>query len=169
MQMNIATPVHLPDLSEFDDQSRIWLFQFDRPLSDDVCSIMFSDIKAYVDSWQSHGDKVKSACGIIANRFMFLLADEADTSVGGCSQDVMMRFIQHLQAQYKINLLDRFLINYIHEDEIITTNMHDLIKRIQNSELPADVLIFDSLVNTKYELENNWIKPLNASWVNKFL
>lgn len=169
MEMNVSIPVSFPDLSAFDDQSRIWLFQLDRPLSDEVCNLIYNDVKTYVDSWQSHGDKVQATTAVIANRFILLLADERNTSVGGCSTDVMMRFIQHLQAEYKVNLLDRFLVYYIDGEEILSANMHVLLQKIRNEELPADILIFDALITTKSEFDSNWVKPLNQSWVKRFL
>ncbi|HND17079.1 MAG TPA: hypothetical protein PLQ17_09325, partial [Saprospiraceae bacterium] len=87
----------------------------------------------------------------------------------GCSTDVMMRFIQHLQAEYKVNLLDRFLVYYIDGEEILSANMHVLLQKIRNEELPADILIFDALITTKSEFDSNWVKPLNQSWVKRFL
>ncbi|HNA40812.1 MAG TPA: hypothetical protein PLP81_01885, partial [Saprospiraceae bacterium] len=85
------------------------------------------------------------------------------------STDVMMRFIQHLQAEYKVNLLDRFLVYYIDGEEILSANMHVLLQKIRNEELPADILIFDALITTKSEFDSNWVKPLNQSWVKRFL
>ncbi|HMV24388.1 MAG TPA: hypothetical protein PKA71_08680, partial [Saprospiraceae bacterium] len=65
--------------------------------------------------------------------------------------------------------LDRFLVYYIDGEEILSANMHVLLQKIRNEELPADILIFDALITTKSEFDSNWVKPLNQSWVKRFL
>jgi hypothetical protein len=161
--------IKYPDFSDFDNQSRIWVFQLDKPISDDILININKDIEQYTSTWRSHGTLVKSSGVVISNRFLVLIADENDTSVGGCSQDNMMRFIQQLQADYSVNLLDRFLIYYIDNNEIKFLQMNDLLEKIRNKSLDENTLIFDSLIKTKSEFEDSWIKPFNQSWVNRFL
>jgi len=47
--------------------------------------------------------------------------------------------------------------------------LQQLQHAITNEFITADTLYFNNLVLTKLELENNWIIPVNQSWLAKRL
>ena len=161
--------IDLPDFSSFHDESRVWIFQTDRSLNDLEVKNVQRDVFHYIRTWKSHGSEVKSDCDVISNRFIVLIADETYTTVGGCSQDSLMRFIQQLQEDYGIDLLNRLLVAYFDGNEIEVLHKDRLVDLIASGELSTDLLMFDNLVQNKKDFLNSWIKPISESWVKRFL
>lgn len=158
-----------PDFEYFHSDSRVWIFQADRFLNDLEVRNIQTDVSNYIQTWKSHGSEVKADCDVIAHRFIVLIADESYTAIGGCSQDNMMRFVQQLQDDYGIDLLNRFLVAYLDGNQIEVVHKDKLIEMIQSGELSAQTMMFDNLVQNKHDFQKNWLKPISASWVNRFL
>jgi hypothetical protein len=47
--------------------------------------------------------------------------------------------------------------------------LSDLKKLIKNRAITAKTIVFDNLVNTIEDLEENWELPLSESWYNRYL
>ena len=45
----------------------------------------------------------------------------------------------------------------------------DIKKLLKNRSVNANTVVFDNLIQTKYDLENFWEVPITDSWYNRFL
>ncbi len=170
MEDTLELSIHaIRDTEGFDDNSRIWIYQADRLLTNEEIDTLKHNLKQFTNSWTSHSMKVKAAADVFYNRFIVFIADESQASVGGCSQDSLMREVQSIQNQYNINLLDRLNVAILDKTGITIYHKDELVKEVNKGSILRDTLLFDNLVNTKKQFENDWLKPINTSWLNRFL
>ena len=170
MKDTLELQIHtIKDTEGFDDNSRIWVYQSDRELNEEELLTLKADLKLFTNSWTSHSMKVKAAADVFYNRFIVFIADETQATVGGCSQDSLMRAVQSIQNQYNINLLDRLNVAILDNSGVSVYHKDDLVNEINSGKISKDTFLFDNLVNTKYQFEKEWLKTVNTSWLNRFL
>jgi hypothetical protein len=95
------------------------------------------------------------------------MADETATGVSGCSTDSSVRLIKDIEQQYGVNMFDRTMLSFVVKDKIQQLPLAQLPYAFQNGFLDGDSLYFNNIVQTKEELENNWIIPVKESWLAK--
>ena len=151
----------------FHPQSRVWVYQASRLFSMGEALEIEEMLKTFADQWLSHGVKVKGAGYLFFGQFIILLADETATGVSGCSTDSSVRLIKEIEQRFRINLFDRTTLAFVIKDKIQMLPISQLQYASQNGFINSDTLYFNNLVQTKEELESNWIIPIKQSWLAK--
>lgn len=126
-------------------------------------------LKDFTEKWQSHGSPIKGAAYLFFGQFIVLLADETTTGVSGCSTDSSVRLIKEIEQQFSVNMFDRITLAFVVKDKVQLLPLSQLQYAVENEFINGDTLYFNNLVQTKNELENNWIIPVKNSWLNKKL
>lgn len=158
------------DLIALPNESKVWIYQASRELSYDEIDIIRPRIYDFADAWTSHGIEVEAYGNIFHKRFLVLVADESNLGVSGCSIDTSVNFTKEMGNLISIDFFDRMQYAIMHEDESISTIHHSKFKEaIQENKINKESLIFDNLVNTKDKFLNEWIKPIQKSWHNRFI
>jgi hypothetical protein len=163
--MNLAYK-HLLD-PHFHSSSRVWVYQCNRLFSLQEAFEIEDLLHDFAQQWKSHGTPVKGEAHLFFGQFIVFIADETATGVSGCSTDSSVRLIKDIEQQYKVNLLDRTTLAFIIKDNIQQLPLLQLNYAVENGFINADTLYFNNLVQTKDELENNWIVPIKESWLAK--
>jgi hypothetical protein len=153
----------------FDPHSRIWIYQSSRIFTIGEALDLEDKLNEFAADWKSHGTPVKGAGYLFFGQFIILMADETATGVSGCSTDSSVRFIKQLEQEYQVNLFDRTMLSFVVKDKIQQLPLAQLSYAFQNGFLTEDSLYFNNTVQTKEELENNWIIPVKDSWLAKRL
>jgi hypothetical protein len=78
---------------DFDDQSRVWIYQSDRLFSMSEALDIEQMLEQFTSGWNYHGDPVKGFATLFFGQFIVLMADETATGVSGCSTDSSVRLI----------------------------------------------------------------------------
>jgi hypothetical protein len=123
----------------------------------------------FARQWKSHGTPVKGSAHLFFGQFVVLVADETATGVSGCSTDSSVRVIKGIEQQFGVNMFDRTTLAFVINDKIQLLPLSQLQYALDNAFVNADTLYFNNLVQTKAELENNWIIPLKNSWLKSKL
>jgi len=161
--MNLEYKSLLP--ADFASESRVWIYQGSRLFSMSEAleiEIMLND---FVKKWLSHGTPVKGYANLFFGQFIILIADEAATGVSGCSTDSSVRLIKEIEKKYNVNMFDRTALAFLVKDKLQLIPMQQLQYSLDNNFLTLDTLYFNNPVETKQELESNWIIPLKESWL----
>jgi len=66
-------------------------------------------------------------------------------------------------------MFDRQNLAFIIKDKVQLLPMSQLQYALGNGFLSADTIYYNNLVQTKQELENNWMIPIKESWLAKKL
>jgi hypothetical protein len=100
-------------------------------------------------------------------QFIVLMADEQATGVSGCSTDSSVRLIKEIEQLYKVSMFDRQNLAFVSKDKIELLPLGQLQYAVDNGFLQADSIYMNNLVQTKEELEQNWLIPVKESWLAK--
>lgn len=156
------------DLIALPDSSRVWVYQCDQFVSDEVAEKIQATLYDFTMMWQSHGQVVESYAQLFHKKFLVFVADETN-HVSGCSIDSSVHLIKQLEQAYNLNFFDRLNFSYLQDDEVKIVNSSQLKEALESGSISDDTLMFDNLVNTKSTFINNWIIPLNESWYTRYL
>ena len=157
------------DFKELPDDARVWVYQCNRSFTEDEQKQLHSQLEEFINHWMVHGKDLLSSFELRYNRFIVIGALPDAHGVGGCSLDALAHFIQKLEAQYNVTLLDRMNVSYRQGEHIVYKNLADFKKMVKEKAVSAQTIVFNNLVNTKIEYEENWEVPLEDSWHNRFL
>lgn len=151
----------------FDPDSRIWIYQASRIFTISEALEIEEKLNQFAQNWKSHGTPVKGAAYMFFGQFIILMADETATGVSGCSTDSSVRMIKEIEQTYKVNMFDRTTLAFVIKDKIQQLPMAQLNYAMENGFLSSDTLYFNNTVQTKKELEDNWIIPVKDSWLGR--
>lgn len=153
--------------ADFAATSRVWVYQSNRLLSMGEALQAEEMLNDFAGNWQSHGIPVKGYGNLFFGQFVVLMADETATGVSGCSTDSSVRLIKEMESQFKVVMFDRQLLAFIIKDKVQLLPLPQLQYAADNQFINADTVYFNNLVQTKAELENNWLVPVKDSWLIK--
>jgi hypothetical protein len=163
--MNISYQEQIP--ADFAADSRVWVYQSSRLFTLSEALHVEDLLNNFAANWQSHGSPVKGYGNLFFGQFIVLMADERATGVSGCSTDSSVRLIKQIEELFKVNMFDRTTLAFLVKDKIQMLPMAQLQYAIDNSFITPDTLYFNNLIQTKEELENNWLVPVKNSWLTR--
>ena len=150
-------------------QSRVWIFQSNRPLSDAEVVEIDALLDRFAKAWTAHDLALKASGSVYHNRFVVLVVDETQAPASGCSIDKSVHFLQGLEQQYRITLFDRLHLAYRSEGSIHTLHRSDIAAALADGRISADTVVFHNLVATKAEFDQSWERPLRDSWAGALI
>lgn len=157
---------------EFKDlpaEARIWIYQANRKLSDEEVIEITEKTKTFVEQWAAHGSMLSAGFEIKHNRFIVFGIDQREIQASGCSIDESVHYIQSLEREYGVELLDKMNVTYYNGPHIAHKTLLDFKEMVKNRSVSANTIVFNNLVNTKEEYETKWEIPLQESWHSRFL
>ena len=93
------------------------------------------------------------------------MADERASQVSGCSTDSSVHLMKELENEFSIHLFNRQLLAFYIKDKVQLLPLAQLASGITQGIIGPETLYFNNTVETKKELENDWIIPLKDSWL----
>ncbi len=153
--------------ADFDDQSRVWIYQSSRLFSLGEAFELEKMMNQFLQGWNTHGTPVKGFANLLYGQFIVLMADETATYVSGCSTDSSVRLIKEIEEKFNVTMFDRQMLAFVIKDKIQLLPLQQIPYAIQNNFITPDTLYFNNLVATKADLLNNWLVPVKDSWVAK--
>lgn len=153
----------------FSPDSRVWIYQSGRLLSLGEALEVEDMLNEFTKNWKSHGTPVKGAAYLFFGQFIILMADETATGVSGCSTDSSVRLIKDIEQKLGISLFDRTSLAFVVKDKVQLLPLAQFNYALDQQYINGDTLYFNNVVQTKKELEDNWIIPVKESWLGKKL
>lgn len=159
----------LTEFKSLPDDSRVWVYQADRKLSDQEVAEIKELTEDFLTKWTAHGADLEAALEMKYNRFIVFGLNQANASASGCSIDASVHFIQSLQEKYNVDLLDKMNVTFYSGEYIAYKSLADFKKMVKDKSVSKNTIVFNNLVNTKAEYLENWEVPAEESWHNRFL
>lgn len=153
----------------FSPDSRVWIYQSGRLLSLGEALEVEDMLNEFTKNWKSHGTPVKGAAYLFFGQFIILMADETATGVSGCSTDSSVRLIKDIEQKLGTSLFDRTSLAFVVKDKVQLLPLAQFNYALDQQYINGDTLYFNNVVQTKKELEENWIIPVKESWLGKKL
>ena len=151
----------------FPPDSRVWIYQSSRLFTLNEALAIEDLLNDFTAKWLSHGEPVKGAGYLFFGQFIILMADEKATGVSGCSTDSSVRLIKDIEQRFGVNMFDRVTLAFAVKDKVQLLPLSQLQYAFDNRFIDSHTLYFNNLVQTKAELENNWLIPIKDSWLSK--
>lgn len=142
--------------------SRVWIYQSTREFTSAETELIRQKSDAFVSQWTSHDQLMKACVELLHNRFLVVCVDEKTAPASGCGIDKSVKFIQQLEKDLSVSLLDRMNVAYRKEGKIFSSPMAQL-------KLSPEMIVFNNLVATKEDFEKNWEVPAEKSWHKKLI
>ncbi|MFN8286338.1 MAG: hypothetical protein U0V74_06275 [Chitinophagales bacterium] len=145
--------------------ARVWVYQSNRNFTEQEVAQIELRLKEFVNQWTSHKVGVVGDGAILYNRFIVLMADEERVKLGGCSIDSSVHFIKAVEGALGLNFFDRWNIAYMDGETVKSCNRAEFEALVKQGTITENTIVFNNLVQTKYDLLNSWQLPFGKSWL----
>jgi hypothetical protein len=92
------------------------------------------------------------------------MIDKNYTEASGCSIDKSVHFIQSLEKEFNITLMDRMLFAYKNNGRVEVVSKKEFSSLLSQGVVNDETTVFNNLVQSKEELNKNWEVALKESW-----
>ena len=151
------------------ETSRVWIYQSNRSFTDAEVEEIEFKLKHFIQQWTAHGADLQASFEIRYKRFIILALDQQLNAATGCSIDASVQFIQELERNYDVDLLDRMNVSYKQGEFIAYKTLTDFRKMAKDKAVSPKTIVFNNLVNNKAEYLEDWEVPASESWHKRFL
>jgi len=158
----------LVDFNDLPEESRVWIYQCNRSFSDDELLEIDNLIREFIISWTAHGKGLQAGYKVVYKRFIVIGLDQNFNSATGCSIDASVHFIQNLEQQYKVDLLDKMNVSFKQGEFIAYKNLKEFRQMIKNKSVSSRTIVFNNLVSNIREFKDNWEVSASDSWHSRF-
>ncbi|HEY5328189.1 MAG TPA: ABC transporter ATPase [Mucilaginibacter sp.] len=149
---------------QFSENSRVWIYQSDRKLTDREVQQIQIQLDYFTVGWTAHASQLKAKSEIRYHRFLIFVVDESQAGASGCSIDKSVNFIKQVEQQFNIRLLDRFNLAFREGNEVLSAPRHDFEAMLKQGSINTNTIVFNNMVQTLNELETKWEVPFKDSW-----
>lgn len=149
-------------------ESRIWIYQSNRKFTDDEIAEIENDLSAFIENWSAHGSSLEASFQLKYNRFIILAVNQEVLATTGCSIDASVAFIQTLEQKYKVDLLDKMNVAFKQGEFITYKTLLEFKKLAKEKAVSENTIVFNNLVNSIEEWNENWEIPAIESWHSRF-
>ncbi len=158
----------LVDFNTLPETSRIWIYQANRSLSEEEITEIQNKTTQFIENWTAHGSDLQASFKVLYKRFLLLALNQDEVQATGCSIDASVHFIQQLEQEYQISLLDKMNVSYKQGEFIAYKSLQDFKKMAKERAISKNTIVFNNLVTNIYEFKENWEVPAKDSWHSRF-
>lgn len=158
-------------LTNFDgmgDNSRIWIYQADRPINKEEKAAIMIDLEIFLKQWAAHGSDLKASGAILHDHFLVICTDESFNLASGCSIDSSVQFVQGLGQKFNIDFFQRTNLAFWQDESIRMVKLSDLKTLVAEGEIGADSLFFENTIQTKGKLQTEWRVKADETWLKRY-
>lgn len=156
------------DYKDLPDNARVFIYPCSRKFYPQEIDDINKKITQFIFTWKQEDEDFKTSYQLLHNRFIIFLIDEK-SKLTNADIDKKVAFILQLEEEYNITLLDKMNVSFKQGDFIQYKDVKDFKKLIKNKSVNDKTIVFDNLIQTKYDLENYWEVPITESWYSRFL
>ncbi|WP_026916235.1 hypothetical protein [Christiangramia portivictoriae] len=151
------------------EDSRVWIYQANRSFTEEELQEISLKLDEFIEKWTAHGGDLKASYDIRYKRFITIALDQKLNAATGCSIDTSVQFIQQLEKDYKVDLLDKMNVSYKQGEFVAYKTLTDFRKMAKDKAVSMNTIVFNNLVNTKAEYLSEWEVPASESWHKRFM
>ena len=159
----------LVDFNTLPEESRVWIYQANRSFTEEELTGIKEKLNTFIENWTAHGSDLQSGYTIEYKRFIVIALNQNISSATGCSIDASVHFIQQLEKEYNVDLMDKMNVSYKQGEYVAHKTLLDFKKMAKDKAVSKNTIVFNNLVNNIAEFKENWEVPASESWHNRFL
>jgi hypothetical protein len=156
------------DFKELPEESRVWIYQANRTFKEEELEILKPQLKVFLEKWTAHGQDLKAGFEMPYNRFIVIGLDQAEAGATGCSIDASVHFIQAVEKEFDIDLMDKMNVSFKNGPYVAYKELADFRKMAKAKSVTSKTIVFNNLVQTVGEYKDYWEVPASESWHSRF-
>jgi hypothetical protein len=153
---------------QIDFEARVWIYQANRPLTNDEVGTLTETLKAALDEWEAHGQKLTASGKVFFNRFIVIAVDENKALPSGCSIDKSVHWLQEIGPRLNVDFFDRSLMYLDDRGELQSIPVSGIKSAVASEELFPDTTVFDNTVTTKAQWMKRWKVRADSTWLKRY-
>lgn len=157
------------DFELLPENSRIWVYQADRTLTEQEVTQISKKLVVFVSNWKRHGDPLQASFKVEYNQFVILAVDENYNDVSGCSIDASVHLMREIEKELNVDMFDKMKVTFKDGTNINTISLVDFKTYAKQQKINANTVVFNNMISSKADLINAWEIEVGKSWHAKFL
>jgi hypothetical protein len=150
------------------NRERIWIFALNKELGSDQLVVLNSRCIAFINGWTAHEQKLSASYELYGNAMLIFKVNEALYNASGCSIDKLTHFVQGLEKEFAVELLNRMNVVYEKEGKPVVVHVSKISGLIVDGTIHAGTLVFENTISLSDQF-SHWKKPLKDTWLSKYL
>jgi hypothetical protein len=148
------------------ENSRVWLYQTDRELTEAESETVSEFLKSNIESWLTHGMPMKGSFKILHSRILLIAADVNFQNPSGCSIDSSTRWLKELGLSLNVDFFDRS-IGYYKDQDLYFFPFFDAKKKVASGDVTSDTKIINQQVKSIKDLSGCLTIPARESFLKR--
>ena len=150
-------------LQDMGPESKVYIFPSSRKFYTDELPVLEKKALKFCKEFKG----VKTFFELRYGRFLvFIVSDQTVLDLDQHNQ--LITFIQDLEKEFQLVLLDKVNVSFKQGEYVQMKEIPNFKKLIKNKGVSVKTVVFDHMINTKYEYENAWEMPAGQSWLAHF-
>jgi len=159
----------LVDFNTLPEESRVWIYQANRSFNEEELEEIQAKLNVFIENWTAHGSDLQAGYTIKYKRFIVIGVNQNMSQASGCSIDASVRFIQQLEKDYNVDLMDKMNVSYKQGEYVAYKTLTDFRKMAKDKAISKKTIVFNNLVANVGEFKENWEVPASESWHGRFV
>ena len=159
----------LVDFNTLPEESRVWIYQANRSFTDEELIEIRVKLDQFLAQWTAHGSDLQAGYTIEYKRFIVIALNQNLNIATGCSIDASVHFIQQLERDYNVDLMDKMNVSYKQGEFVAYKSLIDFKRMAKDRAISKNTIVFNNLVTNIAEFKENWEVPASDSWHSRFL
>lgn len=159
----------LVDFNTLPEESRVWIYQANRSFTEAEIGEIEEKLNVFLENWTAHGSDLNAGYLLKYKRFIIIGLNQNLNKATGCSIDASVRFIQELEQDYKVDLMDKMNVSYKQGEYIAYKSLTDFKQMAKDKAVSKNTIVFNNLVANIADFNENWEVPASESWHSRFL
>ena len=156
------------DFDSLADSSKIWIYQSSREFTANEVEEISEVLKVFVHTWKRHSKDLRSSYQIRYNQFVILAVDESYNGISGCSIDASTNMFKNIEEKYHVDMFNKLNTAFKSGDHINVVTLSDFQKYVKENKINSKTTVFNNMITTKKELENEWELAAEDSWHSRY-
>lgn len=158
----------LVEFKNLPEESRVWIYQANRSFATGELAEIESKLAKFLTQWTAHGANLDAGYEVRYKRFIVIGLNQSLSQATGCSIDASVHFIQQLEKDYDVDLLDKMNVSFKQGEYVTYKPLSEFKSLVKNKGVSANTIVFNNLVLNKSEYLEHWEVPAQESWHNRF-
>ena len=101
------------------DESRVWLYLADRPLSEEEETWFNNELALFLASWSAHNKQLQCDGVVLFAQYVVLVVNEGFEKASGCSIDSSTHFMKKAGTALNIDFFNRLFVMQLEGDSLM--------------------------------------------------
>ena len=151
------------------NHARIWIYPSNRTFSQEELEPLQSRLNEFLSKWTAHNQTLEASFELPYDLFIVIGLNQDVVKASGCSIDASVRFIQEIEKQFDIILLDKMNVTFKQGNFLAYKPLQDFVKMAKAKSVSKETIVFNNLVDNMAEYRQFWEVPASESWHIRFI